>query len=139
MDHIVLCTFKKNVNATTVKNVFDQVRQSLLNIPNVISVEAGTSFTENRARGFHHGICVHMSSSDALDEYNKHPNQKTVAKMLLPLLSGETKKEKMASMMVVDLVSPRLEKKETNFTTAVLSLTTVGLACTLGAILYRKK
>ena len=149
MDHVV-CVKVNEVDFPPEEAArrFAQSADLLSKIPGVISVEAGRSTTSNRSHGFNYGIVVRMKSQKTLKLYNKHPLQQQVAKdLLLPLIGGKT--NAATSMLVLDIVSPRLDGKpdktsssssssSSSLVANLIGLTTVSLACALGMLLYRR-
>ena len=81
-----------------------------------------------------------------LKVYQEHTLNKTVSKILVPLLAGETNASKRQNMSVVDIISPRYENKtlteekkssKSSFDLTLLGLTT--FAVVFGAWIYKKK
>ena len=151
MEHIVLIKVKADLREAEIDERLQTAAALLSQIPGVISVVAGTSIVKNNV-GFQHGISVRLQSEHMLKLYKEHSIQRQVSKeQLSGLLGGSTNAERKQNMMVLDIVGKRYEKskaknKDSNaatssggITTMLLSLTTVGMACAVGALLYRKK
>ena len=141
MDHIILVKCKPNLSQTEIDSQFKKAASLLCKIPGVLSVSAGASSNLN----FSAALIVRLKAN-MLKVYQEHTLNKTVSKILVPLLAGETNASKRQNMSVVDIISPRYENKtlteekkssKSSFGLTLLGLTT--FAVVFGAWIYKKK
>ncbi|MCH2095270.1 MAG: Dabb family protein [Rhodobacteraceae bacterium] len=82
--HIVLVTFRPEVEDTTITDIFAKLHAIKRVLPGMISIASGRSESpEQIERGYKHGFVADFTDWTALQAYQDHPDHKAVGAQLV--------------------------------------------------------
>ena len=82
VEHMVAFKFKPEISPERI-DVHQQALWTLKNqVPDILNLQVGDNFSE-RAKGFHLGLIVTLTSREALKVYANHPAHVAVARPLI--------------------------------------------------------
>ena len=83
IEHVVLLAVRQGENA---EPMLTALRELAKTIPGIVSISAGTNFTD-RGKQFTHGLSLRLESREALDHYLTHPKHvEVIEKQIKPII-----------------------------------------------------
>jgi len=88
--HIVLIKFQPDLAEDRIAALFDELRSVRAEVPGILGITSGRSESpEKIERGYMHGFVVDFEDWDALENYQTHPDHKTLgAKLVANAVGG---------------------------------------------------